>query len=196
MHALRPTLLCLLALATCTITGCATNAPKQGAAVSAPEPEPVEVYAWDRWRISAQPGTDDLDRIALSGVTLVINLRTQPEIDRLDFDPEAEAEARDMDYIHIPMGGDDGYTPEQVDALAQAIDGVQGPVLLHCASGGRARTLWAAYQMKYEGVPLSEATRRMQEVGGQPSTLEQLLGHRLECTLGEPLAANSDAPTP
>lgn len=184
-----------IALACLMISGCAGS---QTAAVTAqPAPaEPIEVYAWDRWRIAGQPSPADLDRIAGSGVTLVINLRTQSEIDRLDFDPQAEAVARGMTYVNIPLGGEDGYAPEQVDALAKALDGAQGPVLLHCASGGRARTFWAAYQMKYEDIPLAEATRRMQEVGGEPSALERLVGRRLDCTLGEPLAHDERAPTP
>ena len=153
------------------------------------------MHAWDRWRIAGQPVQADLDRIARSGTTTVINLRTQGEIDRLDFDPEAEAEARGMRYVHIPMGGDDGYTTEHVNALATAMQDADGPVLLHCASGGRARLLWAAYQIEHEDVPVEEAMLRMQEVGGQPPAIERLLGRRVYYRLGEPIESG-DTPTP
>ncbi len=193
------TAMLLLAFASLTLPACVASrstsqAPSQAQA-TASEPEPLAVHAWDRWRIAGQPEPADLDRIARSGTTTVVNLRTQAEIDRLDFDPKAETEARGMRYVHIPMGGDDGYTTEQVDELAASMKDVEGPVLLHCASGGRARLLWAAYQIEHEDVPVDEAMFRMQEVGGQPPAIERLLGRRVYYRLGEPLdSTNSSTP--
>ncbi|MEO1008820.1 MAG: sulfur transferase domain-containing protein [Planctomycetota bacterium] len=155
-------------------------------------PEPITVHEWDRWRIAGQPMPSDYALQAQDGTALVVNLRTQEEIDRLDFDPAAEAEARGMRYVHLPMGGDIGYDATQVDAFAAAIDGVDGPVLVHCASGGRARHLWAAYLVEHEGLPVGEAMLRMEEVGGNPALMERLLGHRLNYTIGEPLPATPD----
>ncbi len=188
----KPLAACLVFAGLLTAGGCACQrcaAPEEPATTAAaePEPEPIEVHAWDRWRIAGQPSPADYDRQASAGTTLVINLRTQPEIDRLDFDPQQEVESRGMAYVAIPMGGDEGYTPEQLEAFTQAIDGVEGPILIHCASGGRARNLWAAYLVEEEGVPVDEAMLRMEEVGGQPSLMERLLGHRLHSTIGEPL---------
>ncbi|MGD1915863.1 MAG: beta-lactamase hydrolase domain-containing protein [Phycisphaerales bacterium] len=191
----RLLVLLLVVLASLALQGCAASRSASQAEAADDEFKPITVHSWDRWRIAGQPVPADLDRSARSGTTTVINLRTQAEIDRLDFDPAAETEARGMRYVHIPMGGDDGYTTEQVGALASAMDGVEGPVLLHCASGGRARLLWAAYQIDHEGVPVDEAMLRMQEVGGQPTAMERLLGRRIYYRLGEPLESE-DAQSP
>ena len=185
----------LLAIAGLSLAGCATQQqPSSQPAVA--EAEPIEVHAWDDWRIAGQPMPADYERQARAGTTTVVNLRTQPEIDRLDFDPREEVESRGMRYIHIPMGGEQGYSTEQVDTFAQAIEGAKGPILVHCASGGRARHLWAAYLIEEDGIPLDEAMRRMEEVGGQPTLMERLLGHRLHYTLGEPLPAQPDDTAP
>lgn len=184
------TLAALGVIAGLTLGGCAAGhggAAAEDARPTAEQREAVEVHEWDKWRIAGQPAPDDYDRQARAGTTLVVNLRTQSEIDDLEFDPRHEVESRGMQYAWIPMGGDEGYSPEQVEAFAQAVEGVQGPIMIHCASGGRARYLWAAYMVEEEGIPVDEAILRMQEVGGQPSLLERLLGHRLNYTLGDPL---------
>lgn len=177
----------LALLGGCACQTCATSEP----AVSPEEAqaEPIEVHQWDRWRIAGQPAPDDYERQARAGTALVVNLRTQPELDRLDFDPRAEVEARGMRYAWIPMGGDEGYDTEQVAAFTRAVEGVDGPIMIHCASGGRARHLWAAYLVEQESIPLDEAMLRMEEVGGQPTLMERFLGHRLHYTMGEPLPA-------
>jgi len=168
-------------------TGCATQSGNTASQTAAAPAEPIEVFAWDTWRIAGQPLPADYQRQAQAGTKTVINLRTQPEIDRLDFDPRQEVESRGMHYVHIPMGGDQGYSPEQVESFTQAVEAADGPILVHCASGGRARYMWAAYMVEEEGIPLNEAMLRMEEVGGRPTPMERLLGHRLHYTLGEPL---------
>lgn len=186
----KTALVCLGVAGIALTSGCACQqcvTADEPATTAAAEPEPIEVHQWDRWRIAGQPMPGDYGRQAKAGTTLVVNLRTQPEIDRLDFDPREEVESRGMAYVAIPMGGDNGYTPDQLDAFTQAIDGVEGPIMIHCASGGRARMLWAAYFVEEEGIPLDEAMLRMEEVGGRPGVMERLLGHRLHYTLGEPL---------
>ncbi len=183
---------CIALLGGCACQHCATSEP--AVAPESAEAEPIEVHHWDRWRIAGQPAPDDYERQAAAGTVLVVNLRTQPEIDRLDFDPQVEVESRGMQYAWIPMGGDEGYNPEQVAAFADEIEGVDGPVMIHCASGGRARHLWAAYLVEEDGIPLDEAMLRMEEVGGQPTLMERFLGHRLHYTIGEPLPSAEDEP--
>jgi uncharacterized protein (TIGR01244 family) len=180
----------LTLLGGCACQNCATSEP--AVTPEAAQAEPIEVHQWDRWRIAGQPAPDDYERQAKAGTALVVNLRTQPELDRLDFDPRAEVEARGMRYAWIPMGGDEGYDTEQVAAFTRAIEGIDGPIMIHCASGGRARHLWAAYLVEEQSVPLDEAMLRMEEVGGQPTLMERFLGHRLHYTIGAPLPPAED----
>ncbi len=127
------------------------------------------------------------------GVTTVINLRSNEEMEELAADDEAPLDesaalaAMSVRYVHIPLGGDDGYEPADVQAFAEAIEAADGPVLVHCASGGRARTMWQAYLVKHRGYSLDDAAAVTRTVGGQDSAIERLLGRRVRLTPGSAL---------
>ena len=129
--------------------------------------------------ISGQPTEATLEDLASKGVTTVISARTQREMDRLDFDEREKTAALGMSFHHIPMGGDDDYTPEQVEAFAWIVSAANGPVYVHCGSGGRARLLWMAHLVEHEGVTPEEAMERSLTVGGEPTAFEKLLGGKL-----------------
>jgi uncharacterized protein (TIGR01244 family) len=118
--------------------------------------------------VAGQPTADALRAMKADGVTTVINLRTQQEMDnrkQVPFDEEALAKELGMTYVHIPLGGPDTpYTPAAVDQAAQAIAASKGKVLLHCTVGWRASHLWAAYLMKYQGMSYDEATRQARAI--------------------------------
>jgi uncharacterized protein (TIGR01244 family) len=96
--------------------------------------------------ISASPQIDlaDVARAAAQGVRLVINNRPEDESD--DQTPGAEIEAAvraaGMDYVAIPVTHA-GFSEGQVQAMAEALAGAQGPVLAYCRSGTRSTLLWA-----------------------------------------------------
>ncbi|MEZ6233102.1 MAG: sulfur transferase domain-containing protein [Phycisphaerales bacterium] len=135
-----------------------------------------------------QPELAEFDTFASEGVTTVINLRSQGEMNDLlaeeGLDEAAAIEARGMRYVHIPLGGDDGYEPADVDAFAAAIESANGPVLVHCASGGRARTMWQAYLVTKRGDSLAQAEAITDTVGGSPAPIERLLGREVRPTVG------------
>ena len=118
--------------------------------------------------IAGQPTADALRAMKTDGVTTVINLRTQPEMDnrkQVPFDEEALVKELGMTYVHIPLGGPDTpYTPAAVELVAQAIKASKGKVLLHCTVAWRASHMWAAYLIKYQGVSYDEATRQARAV--------------------------------
>jgi uncharacterized protein (TIGR01244 family) len=143
--------------------------------------DPPTIHREGRLMFSAQPDENTIQELADSGMTTVINFRRDIEMEKyVPFD-EAEAIAgTGASYVHIPLGGgindEPGYDPEDVDRLAAVLESAKGDVLLHCASGGRARTIWTAYLVKYEGLSEAEAITRAQKVGQQPSSLDRLLG--------------------
>jgi uncharacterized protein (TIGR01244 family) len=56
----------------------------------------------------------------------------------------AAAQAAGLAYVHIPFSGPPG--PAQVEAMRQAVDASEGPVLAYCRSGTRSITCWAIGQ--------------------------------------------------
>ncbi len=58
--------------------------------------------------VAGQPSEDALRAMKAEGVTTIINLRTQREMDNrkaVPYDEEALAEELGMTYVHIPLGG-------------------------------------------------------------------------------------------
>lgn len=138
--------------------------------------------------VGGQPDRHTLDALAADGVTHIINLRSNAEMATAEarwFVPRAERLG--MHYTHIPLGGKDGYEPADVEAFRDALDACDGTVLVMCASGGRARTMWTAYLIEDKGYSLDSARAIERTLGGEPTGLEQLLGHRISAQIAEPL---------
>lgn len=132
-----------------------------------------------RIAVSAQPTAGDLRRVRERGVGTVINLRSNKEMadrEAVPFDEAAEVADLGMTYVHIPLGGDDGYSPEDVDAFARALEACDGDAIIHCASGGRARAMWSAYLIRERGWTPEQAERLRRTLGEKPGALERLLG--------------------
>lgn len=111
--------------------------------------------------IAGQPSESAFREFAANGVTTVINLRTQPEMDNRNQVPFDEAELLkelNVNYVHIPLGGPDTpYTPAAIDQFAKAVEEADGDILFHCTVAWRASHLWAAYLVKHKGYTLEDA---------------------------------------
>jgi uncharacterized protein (TIGR01244 family) len=100
----------------------------------------------DSLSVSPQITEADLARAAAEGFVLVINNRpdgedpSQPPSATL----EAAARAAGLDYVHIPVRGGPG--PDQVEAVRQAVEAANGPVLAFCRSGTRSIVTWSIGQ--------------------------------------------------
>ncbi len=151
-----------------------------------PRVEPkTRVHREGKLLISAQPTEDTLDWLAAKGVKTVINLRTNRENRNNSFNEQEHARELGMNFVHIPMGGEDDYTPEQVRRFAAAFREAEakGDVLVHCSSGGRARLIWMAYLIEELGLEPEEAIARANKLGGRPWELDRLLGGSLSLTM-------------
>ena len=185
---------CCLAAAACSLIGCAASNNTGPDAM-----KDADLHREGRLLFAGQVTPSQLRTLKADGLSGVVNCRTDREMDNLAFDQAALLEELGTDYIRIPLGGSDGYSPEDVDAFARALnagvaDGQSGDVLIHCGSGGRVRMLYTAYLIRYEGLTPTEALRRAEALGGGPSSLERLLGERLEYRLtGEPLPIEVEA---
>lgn len=91
---------------------------------------------------AAQPSAEQLAAAAQSGFKVVIDLRGAGE-DRGMPDEKATVETLGMSYVALPVEGAAGVTYANATALDKLLAGVEGPVLIHCASGNRAGALLA-----------------------------------------------------
>ena len=165
-------------------------------------PAPVEgiegverrLYLDGRVYVAGQPSADALRRFRELGVTAVVNLRTPAEMDdreRVPYDEAALAAELGMEYVHLPIGGDDQpFRPEVLDGLRDALARHPGPVLLHCTVAWRAGNVWMAYLVREEGFTLDAAVARgkAMDLGDEP--LELLLGRPVKLVF-----ADEPAPT-
>ncbi len=89
---------------------------------------------------AGQPDEPQFKVFADSGYTTVIDIRTEGE-DR-GLDEAAVLEALGMEYVRLPIGRGD-ITIEKARELDALLEGREGPVLVHCASGNRVGALLA-----------------------------------------------------
>ncbi len=202
----------LLAIAGATIvgfsTGCASQpeaseipwpdgAAARGGLAEAPvgAPEHIEdvegvdnCYFDGAFCIASQPSPEAIRGFADAGATVVISLRTDDEMEDLDFDQAALCHELGMEYVHIPLGGPDRiYTRQSVDAFADALERHDNKAVIHCASGGRATYMWVAYLVEHRGYEFDEAMAVGEQIRFRPSPFEGLLGREVVYSLGPPV---------
>ncbi len=134
--------------------------------------------------IGGQPDESAFDRFQEMGVTVVVSLRSTSEMDdreRIPFDEAALVESLGMEYVHIPLGGDDHpYTPQAVDRLSDVLERHDGPVLIHCTVAWRASHMWAAYLVREQGFSLEDAMARGEAMAIGDLPVEGLLGRQVQ----------------
>ncbi len=98
---------------------------------------------------SPQIGIETVAEAKALGVVRIINNRPEGESDDQIPGDAIEAAAREagIDYVAIPVTHA-GFSQAQVDAMADALDNADGPVLAYCRSGTRSTLLWALARAK------------------------------------------------
>ncbi len=158
------------------LTGCVTR----------PATESTSTYLQSTHRdgqlfIGAQPTLLDLEALARTGTRSVLNLRSAEEMKTVAYDEGAAAEQLGLSYMHLPVSGSDQpYSPQHLEAFAAAMEREEGQVLLHCASGGRAAQVYAAWLVKYRAHTPQQALEKLKNLGGWPMPMERLLGQPLK----------------
>ncbi len=137
--------------------------------------------------IAGQPmSATVLQDLKSEGVTTVINLRVDEEMNNRKSTPIDEARVLDslgMKYIHIPSGGEKNpFSPETLHKFASALDSSEGKVLLHCNSARRATHIWVAYLVKYKNMPLNEALAYGRAVNFGTTPIEGYLEGEIDFT--------------
>lgn len=105
--------------------------------------------------LAGQPAADDMQALKDAGITRVISIRGEGEI---DWDEKAAVEAAGMEFVNVPMA-----TPE--DMTDEALANIRGmlsenkdkPVMLHCGAAVRAAAVWMTYKAIDEKAGVQEA---------------------------------------
>lgn len=180
---LRTLVLCVPLLG---LLACASRAPTADPVAAAPSTYVAEAFQHQGVIIGGQPGLLDLQALPQAGVRQVFNLRTSEEMAGLDFDEAARLQQLGIAYSHHPIGGEaHPYAPALLDAFSAAMAAADGPLLLHCASGGRAAQLYAAWLVRERGFRPDEALRLMGPRAGWPMPMEKLLDRPLRLEFDE-----------
>ena len=155
-------------LACAALSGCAqpqveadmrqpATASQQAVSIALNQPRPGLYTA-------GQPAESDWRAIAARGVTAVINLR--PDAEMQGRDEAAEVRAAGMAYIRIPVANGADLTLDNARKLHGAIASTNGaPVLVHCASANRAGGLLALMAASEEGMVHDAALEFGREAG-------------------------------
>jgi uncharacterized protein (TIGR01244 family) len=107
-----------------------------------------------------------------AGYRSIVNLRAASEQGANVEDQAKAAAAAGITYIHLPFVT---ATPDatKVDDFLKAVAAPENqPMLLHCASGGRASIFWAIKRVMVDGWPVEKA---MGELPGLSSNVSQPL---------------------
>lgn len=137
----------------------------------AKHPEPGVLFG-------GQPTEDQLKSMAADGLSFVLDLRAENE--NRGFDEQAALQSLDVPYLNVPVDAERLAMPETFERFIQAMDKVDGPVLVHCASGNRVGALYYAYLVAGKGVDREEARTRAKENGLRSAALEKAVDGYLD----------------
>ncbi len=128
----------------------------------------------ERTLVGGQIRAEHLAPLKAEGVTMIVNNRPDGEEPDQPSAPELEAAARaaGLDYRHIPVAG--GFSAEQVQAMAEALQRAEGTVIAFCKSGTRSIFLWALARAQ-QGDPPQELMRKALQAGYDLTPIQRYL---------------------
>ena len=122
----------------------------------------------DRVLRGAAPGRTGYESLAAAGVTTIVDLRAE---ENLEIDG-ALLERLSLDRVSMPIRDGQTPTPLEVERFLGIVRGAPGKVFVHCGAGvGRTGAMAAAYLVA-SGVDPTHALKRNLAVG--PPSLEQV----------------------
>lgn len=125
---------------------------------------------------AGQPSNKAWQLLAKEGVTTVINLRSDEE---MAGSGEAQlVEENGMQYIHIPVAGAGDISFEKAQLLQQAMAGVEGKVLVHCASSNRVGALLALNAAQNSSVDEAIAVGKKAGLTSLQPVVEKVLNNK------------------
>ncbi|MCA9197734.1 MAG: methyltransferase domain-containing protein [Planctomycetales bacterium] len=142
-----------------------TVAPVEGAKLG----ETKNVHQCGNLFLAGQPTEEDFANLRQNGVTRIITLRADSEI---DFDEAAKSKAAGLEFVSMPIDSPDAITDDFLGELRKLLSDKGKPTLLHCGSANRVGAVWMAHRVLDEGVDLETALAEAKEVGLRSEAME------------------------
>ncbi len=125
-----------------------------------------------------QPTQAQLEAMAADGLGFVLDLRAEGE-DR-GFDESAALQGLDVAYLNLPVDAERLTEPATFERFIETMKKLDGPTLVHCASGNRVGALYYAYLVAGKGVDREEARALAKENGLRSPALEKAVDRYLD----------------
>lgn len=138
---------------------------------SAKHPEPGLLFG-------GQPTEEQLEAMAADGLAFVLDLRAEGE--NRGFDEQAALQSLDVPYLNLPVDAERLEQPETFERFIEAMQKLDGPALVHCASGNRVGALYYAYLVAGKGEDREAARARARENGLRSAALEKAVDRYLD----------------
>ena len=107
-----------------------------------------------RFAVTSELQPEDFAEIARLGFKAIVSNRPDGE-DASQLTARREAVLAwqaGLQFRHVPASKLDLFTDETIENMADALAGLQGPVLAHCKSGIRSAIVWAAASARTQSV--------------------------------------------
>ncbi|WP_404409715.1 serine/threonine protein phosphatase [Pseudidiomarina marina] len=114
---------------------------------------------------AGKPAKDDLVKLKEQGVTAVINLLTDSDMN--NDDQEAQwAQELELEYYRVPVGGPSDLTRDNVADFDRALAATQGQTtLIHCSSSNRVGAMMALHAAWYDNASTEQALQIGRDYG-------------------------------
>lgn len=121
----------------------------------------------DRFTVGlGHPAQDELKQLADQGYKAVVNLRHSEE-DGQPLQPDEEGAAvrrLGMEYRHIPVVAEK-IDDALVDDFRRTVEGLPGPIYVHCASGQRSGAFTMMHKAAKSGMSGDETLQHAEAMG-------------------------------
>jgi protein tyrosine phosphatase (PTP) superfamily phosphohydrolase (DUF442 family) len=131
--------------------------------------------------LGGQPSEETLRLLKEQGVKMIINLRSEKEMEvfkEKGYNEDSLAADLGMEYKLLPISGSDAYNPENLEAFAEMVNDYPGKVFIHCYGCYRATYLLLAWMIEYRGYTVEETVEFGRKIK-YFSPLEGFLGKKL-----------------
>ena len=139
-------------------------------------------YKSGDYYFGGQPSYEALQWLKKEGVKVVINLRSEKEMQQYAkqaYNEENIVKSMNMSYFLLPVDGDKDYNVEKLRQFSDLLNENPGKVYIHCGSCWRVTYYFMAYLIEYENYDINEAITFGKKLK-YTNQLEGLLGKDIE----------------